>query len=69
MRLPSCWPTRRSPPRCRAPIAFRARSHVNDIMALSRRDVLAFEGARRAWAGAFEQSGLSLDDLSLVEDA
>jgi len=48
-------------------IAFRARSHVNDIMALSRRDVLAFEGARRAWAGAFEQSGLSLDDLSLVE--
>ncbi|MGY6709772.1 MAG: acetyl-CoA acetyltransferase [Rhizobiaceae bacterium] len=48
-------------------IAFRARSHVNDVMAMSRRDVLAFEGARRAWAGAFEQSGLSLDDLSLVE--
>src|SRR5690606_24160399 len=41
-------------------ISFRARSHANDIMAMSRRDVLAFEGARRAWAGAFEQSGLSL---------
>lgn len=48
-------------------IAFRARSHVNDVMAMSRRDVLAFEGARRAWADAFKQSGLSLDDLSLVE--
>lgn len=48
-------------------ISFRARSHANDIIAMSRRDVLAFEGARRAWAGAFEQSGLSLDDLSFVE--
>ncbi|SDH69737.1 acetyl-CoA acetyltransferase [Alloyangia pacifica] len=48
-------------------IAFRARSHVNEIMALSRRDVLEFAGARRAWAQAFETSGLTLDDLSLVE--
>ena len=48
-------------------IAFRARSHVNEIMALSRRDVLEFAGARRAWAQAFEASGLGLDDLSLVE--
>ncbi|GAA4228890.1 acetyl-CoA C-acetyltransferase [Sagittula marina] len=48
-------------------IAFRARSHVNEIMALSRRDVLEFAGARRAWSQAFEQSGLTLDDLSLVE--
>ena len=48
-------------------IAFRARSHVNEIMALSRRDVLEFAGARRAWQQAFETSGLSLDDLSLVE--
>ncbi|TKT75077.1 acetyl-CoA acetyltransferase [Aquamicrobium sp. LC103] len=48
-------------------IAFRARRHVNDIMALSRRDVLAFEGARRAWAGALDEAGLSLADLSFVE--
>ncbi|MCR4268854.1 acetyl-CoA acetyltransferase [Nitratireductor sp. ZSWI3] len=48
-------------------IGFRARRHVNDILALSRRDVLAFEGARRAWAGALEEAGLALDDLSLVE--
>jgi acetyl-CoA C-acetyltransferase len=48
-------------------IAFRGRGQVNDIMALSRRDVTAFEGARRAWAQALKESGLSLDDLSLVE--
>ncbi|MCO5731400.1 acetyl-CoA acetyltransferase [Rhizobium sp. SSA_523] len=48
-------------------IAFRARSHVNDIMALSRRDPLAFEGARRAWAGALDMAGANLTDLSFVE--
>ncbi|WP_421407304.1 acetyl-CoA acetyltransferase [Agrobacterium tumefaciens] len=48
-------------------IAFRGRKHVNDIMALSRRDPLAFEGARRAWAGSLELAGATLDDLSFVE--
>ncbi len=48
-------------------IGFRARVQANDIMALSRRNVLEFRGARMAWAKALEQSGLSLDDLSLVE--
>lgn len=48
-------------------VAFRARSHVNDIMPLSRRDPTAFEGARRAWAKALEEGGVTLDDLSLVE--
>ncbi|WP_421368213.1 acetyl-CoA acetyltransferase [Agrobacterium tumefaciens] len=48
-------------------IGFRARKHVNDIMALSRRDPLAFEGARRAWAGSLELAGATLDDLSFVE--
>jgi acetyl-CoA C-acetyltransferase len=48
-------------------IAFRARKHVNDLLALSRRDVVAFEGARRAWADALGEAGLSLDDLSFVE--
>jgi len=48
-------------------IGFRARVQANDIMALSRRDVLEFRGARMAWAKALEQAGLSLDDLSLVE--
>jgi len=48
-------------------VGFRARAHVNDIMPMSRRDPIAFEGARRAWAKALERSGLTLDDLSLVE--
>lgn len=48
-------------------IAFRARAQANDIMAMSHRDVLEFRGARMAWAKAFDQSGLTLDDLSLVE--
>lgn len=48
-------------------VGFRARQHVNDIMPLSRRDPLAFEGATRAWRRALQQAGVTLDDLSLVE--
>lgn len=48
-------------------IGFRARVQANDIMALSRRDVLEFRGARMAWSQALADSGLTLDDLSLVE--
>ncbi|GHE21729.1 acetyl-CoA acetyltransferase [Halomonas urumqiensis] len=48
-------------------IGFRARTQANDLMALSRRDVLEFRGAALAWRQAFEASGLGLDDLSLVE--
>jgi acetyl-CoA C-acetyltransferase len=48
-------------------IGFRGRKQINDILALSRRDPLAFEGARRAWAGSLELAGATLDDLSFVE--
>ncbi|MFG6554959.1 acetyl-CoA acetyltransferase [Sulfitobacter sp. 1A13191] len=48
-------------------IRFRARSHTNEPLALSRRDITRFDGARRAWEQAFAGSGLKLDDLSLVE--
>ncbi|MFN3274103.1 MAG: acetyl-CoA acetyltransferase [Paracoccus sp. (in: a-proteobacteria)] len=48
-------------------IGFRARAQANDVMALSRRDVLEFRGARRAWAQALAAAGVTLDDLSLVE--
>lgn len=48
-------------------IRFRARAHVNDFLALSRRDSIAFEGPRRAWAKALDQAGLSVRDLSVVE--
>lgn len=48
-------------------VGFRARRHVNDIMPLSRRDPIAFEGASRAWKFALDAAGLTLNDLSLVE--
>jgi len=48
-------------------IRFRARSHVNDILPLSRRDPTRFEGASLAWQGAHRQAGTTLDDLDLVE--
>jgi acetyl-CoA C-acetyltransferase len=48
-------------------IGFRARTQVNDIIALSRRDPLAFEGARRAWSKSLDSAGIDLFDLSLVE--
>ncbi|WP_447894094.1 acetyl-CoA acetyltransferase [Vreelandella sp. GE22] len=48
-------------------IAFRARTQANDLMALSRRDVLEFRGASIAWQGALENAGLNIMDLSLVE--
>jgi acetyl-CoA C-acetyltransferase len=48
-------------------IRIRTRTHVNDFLPLSRRDPIAFEGARRAWDKAREQAGISLDDLDFVE--
>ncbi len=51
----------------RRAVAFRSRAQVNDYLPLSKRDLTAFEGARRAWAKAKEEAGVSLDDLSLVE--
>ncbi|MES5100115.1 acetyl-CoA acetyltransferase [Agrobacterium sp. BA1120] len=48
-------------------IGFRARTQANDIIALSRRDPLAFEGARGAWAKSLETARIDLNDLSLVE--
>lgn len=48
-------------------IRFKARQQVNDILPLSRRDPIAFEGAARAWRQALAASHLSLDDLDLVE--
>ncbi|MEA2834079.1 MAG: acetyl-CoA C-acetyltransferase, partial [Methylobacteriaceae bacterium] len=48
-------------------IGFRARVHANDFLPLSRRDPIAFDGVRRAWAKARENAGISLDDLDFVE--
>ena len=48
-------------------IRFRSRTHVNDLLPLSRRDPIAFEGARRAWDQARAEAGVTLGDLSFVE--
>jgi acetyl-CoA C-acetyltransferase len=40
---------------------------VNDFLPIARRDIIRFEGAREAWARAFDASGLTLADLSFAE--
>lgn len=51
----------------RRAVRLRARSQVNDFLPISRRDVLAFEGPRRAWAQALAEAGCKVGDLSLAE--
>ncbi|WP_373236045.1 thiolase domain-containing protein, partial [Cohaesibacter celericrescens] len=48
-------------------ILFRANKQVSDFLPMSKRDILQFDGCREAWRQAFDDSKLSLDDLSLVE--
>lgn len=51
----------------RRAIRFRARTHTNEPLALSQRDMTRFDGARRAWDQAYAAAGVTIDDLSLVE--
>jgi len=48
-------------------VAFRATTHVNDYLPMSKRDIIAFEGPKTAWAQSLEKAGVTLDDLSFVE--
>jgi len=48
-------------------IGFRAAEQVNDYLAMSRRDVTAFEGCAEAWRRARAAAGIELFDLSFVE--
>jgi acetyl-CoA C-acetyltransferase len=48
-------------------IRFLARTHTNEPLALSRRDMTRFDGARRAWDRAYAAAGVTVDDLSFVE--
>jgi acetyl-CoA C-acetyltransferase len=49
-------------------IGFRARVQANDVLALSRRDPVAFDGPRRAWAQALQTAGLAdVTALDFVE--
>jgi acetyl-CoA C-acetyltransferase len=48
-------------------VAFRAASHVQDFLPMSKRDILKFEGCALAWQRALAEAGIALRDLSLVE--
>lgn len=48
-------------------VGWRSRAQVNDYMPLSRRDPVAFDGARRAWELAKRDAGVRVDGLSFVE--
>lgn len=48
-------------------VVFRAAVQVNDFLPMSKRDIIAFEGAQLAWKRAFAEARVGLDDLSLVE--
>jgi acetyl-CoA C-acetyltransferase len=51
----------------RKAVVFRARSHVNEFLPMSRRDMTFLDGAAQAWRSALAEGRLALDDLSLVE--
>jgi len=48
-------------------VRFRAAVQVNDFLPIASRDILQFEGAKEAWARAYDQAGVGLADLSFVE--
>lgn len=48
-------------------VAFRAASHVQDFLPISKRDILQFEGCAEGWKRALNQAGVTIDDLSFVE--
>ena len=48
-------------------VVFRAARHVNEFLPMSRRDPTRFEGAELVWRQAFDDSGLALGDLDLLE--
>ncbi|MEW6706780.1 MAG: acetyl-CoA acetyltransferase [Pseudomonadota bacterium] len=48
-------------------VGLRSAVQVNDFLPLSRRDGVRFEGPARAFAMAFEQAGVALQDLDFAE--
>src|SRR5215468_98234 len=48
-------------------VIFRATSHVQDFLPMSKRDILKFEGCGEAWSRALAVAGIKLADLSFVE--
>lgn len=48
-------------------VQFRAAEQVNDLMPMSRRDMLAFEGPATAFKMAAETAGITVHDLDFAE--
>ena len=48
-------------------VHLRGLAHVQDLLPMSQRDIIAFEGCGKAWEKAHRQAGTKLSDLSLVE--
>ncbi|MEE2662005.1 MAG: acetyl-CoA acetyltransferase [Pseudomonadota bacterium] len=48
-------------------VMFRATSHVNDFLPMSKRDVTQFEGAAEAWRQVYDRAKVDVNDLDLVE--
>jgi len=48
-------------------VKLRGVAQVNDVMAMSQRDVLAFEGPRRAIHAAYDRAGIGVHDLDVAE--
>lgn len=46
---------------------FRAAAQVSDYLPMARRDVLAFEGPKKAVQQAYQQANLSVDDMNFAE--
>lgn len=46
---------------------FRSAVHVSDLIPMSSRDFLAFEGPQRAFGMAFKEAGISLEDVDFAE--
>ena len=48
-------------------VRFRSTTHVQDVLPMSRRKLTDFEGPARAFASAFDQAGIVVDDLDFAE--
>jgi acetyl-CoA C-acetyltransferase len=48
-------------------VGFRAAEQINDLLPLSRKNLVAFEGPRRAFERAYSVAGVGVDDLDFAE--
>lgn len=48
-------------------VRMRGVAQVNDIMPMSQRDILAFEGPRKAIHAAYDKAGITVGDLDVAE--